>query len=199
MKMIKLSVQICFIIFIGLFVSGCGSLRQPTSFKKLSKSNMELITKQVEPSLEMSIAVYYSRFYSNKTVSYMVPAFPVFYSETLGMSVKPENSAPYCLASIFSVAPIIPLYYDLEVSIYATDGLADSNSGCLGMPIVFFYGYSTKELRHKQSKKFWEFGFIKLPYIGSFVGVGTDYLQIFWIPFCWPTNEPKLDYIYIGY
>ena len=169
------------VIILGL-LSSCGTLTQRIGGKKLSKRNIDFALDMIQTPDDFDMRLTYDgeAHYTDKWASDVMPLIPVLYWTTLGSfrGVADDEDTKDKHFAVRKVATLVPLFYVIRNSLYEADGKRRETGFEFNLLCTIWY-----EDFENYDNEGWKFGLLWLPGLGPFVGFGSDYFQLLWIPF----------------
>ena len=176
-----------------LLCAACGSLDRNISSTQLSKEDMAYISSVPDGNGDVMLQSSADRMSGSQSSSVFYPTFPWLQGKCFFKDSKGEG---YGLISFYAFMPVVPLFLAFDGTVYDEDGGGISNLHSNSVPILYSYVERNGDLTDYHSSKDWQFDFLAFPYINGFIGFGSDYLQLLWIPISRDRLREKTDFSY---
>lgn len=152
----------------------CGSLNQHVGGDRLTKTNIDFAKDIVaEPDWSTMKMTFDSVDQeTDKWCSEFYPFPPVFFWTTLGSFNTNKQYGTRKVGMVF------PAFWVVRDSLYTEEGVRRNDNFEFNMLFAIWFN------RYINSKTDgWKFGLLYIPVIGPFLGFGSHFFQLFWIPF----------------
>ena len=172
----------CALFVITILLCSCGTLTQHIGGDHLSKKNIDFALDMIHTPDDFDMRLTYDgeTHYTDKWASDVMPLILINYWTTLGSfrAVADDEDTKDSHFVVRKVATVFPVFYLIRNSLYEENGQRRETGIEFNLLCAIWY-----EDFENYDKEGWKFGLLWLPALGPFIGFGSDYFQLLWIPF----------------